>query len=362
MKLAICHDHFAERGGAERLVLYLAKHFNAEIFTSFVCPGRTYQEFLTEVRIHTAPFFVTRLPILKQEVASFWFSNLNLKDKFDLVIASSTLGLYACKRNRPNIWYCHTPTRVLFDLYQYCCERWGIFKRTVLSLWRAWRAPKELEAVKYAERIVANSNNVVKRIRRYYNREATVIYPPVDTSKYRCRDYEDFFLVVQRLEPAKRTSLIVQSFKKMPEKKVVIVGDGPERKMLEGLARGSKNIQLLGSIGERELLDLYARCLAVIYVPMEEDFGLIPVEAMAAGKPCIAADEGGLRETVIHEKTGFLIKPTEENLIRAVRGLTPEKAERMKEDCLKRAKEFDISVFYKKFDELVKQTLGEERG
>lgn len=106
---------------------------------------------------------------------------------------------------------------------------------------------------------------------------------------------------------------------------------------------------------------IFARCLATIYIPIDEDFGLIPVESMAAGKPCIAANEGGLKETVVDGKTGFLIEPTVKNLISAVRDLTPEKAEKMKQDCVKRAKKFDISVFYEKFDEIVKRAIEEPK-
>jgi glycosyltransferase involved in cell wall biosynthesis len=359
MKIAICHNHLGERGGAERLVLYLAKHYNADIFTSFVEPEKTYGELLSGLRFHIPDFPIPRAPILKQEIASLWFSNLDLKNEYDLILTSSSLGVYACIKNRPNIWYCDTPQRMFYDLYEYyATKHWGAFKKFIVSLWRSWRVPKEQKVVRnHVEKIVTYSENVARRIKKYYNRDSEIIYPPVDTAKFECKDYEDFFLVVQRLELAKRTSKIIEAFKRMPNKKLLIVGEGPEKKELERLAKNCKNIQFLGSINEKELLDLYARCLATIYIPIDEDFGLIPVESMAAGKPCIAANEGGLKETVVHGKTGFLIKPTIKNLISTVSGLTPEKAERMKQECIKRAKKFDISVFYEKFDETIKRVI-----
>jgi glycosyltransferase involved in cell wall biosynthesis len=231
-----------------------------------------------------------------------------------------------------------------------------------VSLWRSWRVPKEQRVVRdHVEKIATYSKNVARMIKRYYNRNSEIIYPPVDTAKFGCKGYEDLFLVVQRLELVKRTSLIIEAFKRMPDKKLLIVGEGPEKKRLKKLAKNCKNVQLIGSIGEKELLDLYARCLATIYIPIDEDFGLIPVESMVAGKPCIVANEGGLKETVVDGKTGFLIEPTVKNLIRAIRDLTPEKAEKMKQDCVKRAKKFDISVFYEKFDEIVKRAIEEPK-
>lgn len=359
MKIAICHNHLGERGGAERLVLYLAKHFNADIFTSFVESEKTYGELLSGLRFHIPDFPVPRAPILKQEIASLWFSNLDLKSEYDLILTSSSLGVYACIKNHPNMWYCDTPPRMFYDLYKYyATKHWGAFKKFVVSLWRSWRVPKEQKVVRdHVEKIATYSKNVARRIKKYYNRDSEIIYPPVDTTKFECKGYEDFFLVVQRLEPAKRTSLIIETFKRMPDKKLLIVGEGPEKKELGRLAKNRKNVQLLGSINEKELLDLYARCLATIYIPIDEDFGLIPVESMAAGKPCIAANEGGLKETVIDGKTGFLIEPTIKNLANVVEGLSAENAEKMKRDCIKRAKEFDISIFYKKFDELVERAV-----
>ena len=287
MKIAICHNHLGERGGAERLVLYLAKHFNADIFTSFVKSEKTYGELLSGLRFHIPDFPVPRAPILKQEIASLWFSNLDLKSEYDLILTSSSLGVYACIKNRPNIWYCDTPQRMFYDLYEYyATKHWGAFKKFVVSLWRSWRVPREQKVVRdHVEKIATYSKNVARRIKKYYNRDSEIIYPPADTAKFEFKDYEDFFLVVQRLELAKRTSLIIEAFKRMPDKKLLIVGEGPEKKMLEKLAKNCKNVQLLGSISEKKLLDLYARCLATIYIPIDEDFGLIPVESMAAGKP-----------------------------------------------------------------------------
>lgn len=363
MKIAICHDHFDAKGGAEKLVLYLAKYFDADIFTSFIEPEKTYTEFLGGLRFHTPDFPVPRVPILKQEVASVWFSNLDLKNEFDLVLASSGLGVYACIKNHPNIWYCNSPPRVFYDLYEYhTTKHWGVFKRFVMSMWRSWRVPKDQNVARsHVEKIVTYSKNVASRIKRYYGRGSEIIYPPVDTAKFRCKDYGDFFLVVQRFEPEKRTSLIIEAFKHLTNKKLLIVGEGPEKKRLEKLAKNYSNIQFVGCISEEELLDLYARCSATIYVPINEDFGLIPVESMAAGKPCIAANEGGLKETVVDGKTGFLIEPTVKNLIGVVESLSTEKAEEMKQNCIERAKKFDISVFYKMFDELVKNAVEEPK-
>jgi glycosyltransferase involved in cell wall biosynthesis len=134
---------------------------------------------------------------------------------------------YACIKNHPNIWYCDTPPRAFCDLYEYhTTKHWGVFKRLAMSLWRSWRVPKDQEVVRnHVERIATYSKNVARRIKKYYNRNSEIIYPPVDTAKFGCKGYEDLFLVVQRLEPVKRTSLIIEAFKRMPDKKLLIVGE-----------------------------------------------------------------------------------------------------------------------------------------
>jgi glycosyltransferase involved in cell wall biosynthesis len=205
---------------------------------------------------------------------------------------------------------------------------------------------------------VSISQNVGKRVKRYYDRESEVIYPPVETKNYKCKDYEDFFLVIQRLYLPKRTRIIVEAFKKMPDKKLIIVGDGPEKKKLENMAARSKNIQFLPyNIPPNEIIDLYSRCMATIYIPKEEDFGFIPVESMASGKPCIGSNEGGVKETIIDRKTGFLIKPTVSKLINAVKAMDVERAESMKKNCIKRAKDFDIKTFYRNWDMIIKRSM-----
>lgn len=159
---------------------------------------------------------------------------------------------------------------------------------------------------------------------------------------FKFEQFGDFYLAVSRLNPEKRISLIAKAFTKLPQKKLIIVGSGPEKNKILKIINNNKNIQLLVDVNEEELANLYSNCLAVIYMPIDEDFGLVPLEGMASGKVCIAADEGGCKETVIDGKTGFLIKATEKNIINIINDFNINQAKKMKSDCINQAKRFSI--------------------
>jgi glycosyltransferase involved in cell wall biosynthesis len=361
MKIAVCYDSFELRGGGERTTLLLAKHLNADLYTTFIKWGGTYSK---EGLFHGINFYeiapwIPSINIVKHEFMAKTFSNLNLFDSYDIVILSNAWAAYAAILNKSNLYYCFSPPRVFYDLYYSIRSRQTVPFKLVLDVWRNWRMPKDQILVKqHVKKIISISKVVADRVKRYYDRESEIIYPPVDTKQLKFKDYEDFFLVVQILRPEKRTSLIIEAFKHIKDKKLFIVGDGPEKKKLELQSKHYKNIQFLNPQLERdEIIDLYSRCLGTIYIPKNEDFGLIPVESMAAGKPCIGVNEGGLLETLINNKTGFLINPTVKNLIKYIKFLTPEKAEKMKKACINQAKKFDESIFYRKFDNIIRETV-----
>lgn len=195
--------------------------------------------------------------------------------------------------------------------------------------------------------LVCNSQTVRRRIRRYLHRDAIVIYPPCETSLYSYRGQKNFYLSVARLDRLKRVDRIIEAFRRMPEKRLVVVSAGPEEKHLRRLGEGLPNVVFLGTVGEDVLLELLGTCIAVIYIPKEEDFGMVPLEAMASGKPVIGVREGGVAESVIHEQTGLLLEPDSsvETLMDAVKNMTPEKARALRGDCEARAQNFDLGVF-----------------
>jgi glycosyltransferase involved in cell wall biosynthesis len=205
--------------------------------------------------------------------------------------------------------------------------------------------------------IITNSENVQSRIQKYLGIDSRVIYPPCETEKFKWLGQEDFYLSTARLDPLKRVDLVVKAFLDMPEKKLKVISGGPDMPKIKKLAQGAENIQVLGWVDERMLVELLGRCVATIYIPRDEDFGMAPIESMAAGKPVIGVAEGGLLETVVDGKTGILIKadPSPEDVIQAVQAvqkMPPERSKDMREACERRAKLFDKDVFVNKIQEV----------
>jgi glycosyltransferase involved in cell wall biosynthesis len=170
----------------------------------------------------------------------------------------------------------------------------------------------------------------------------------VDTARYRFEDVGDFWLSVNRLSHEKRIDLQVEAFRRLPRERLVIVG-GPQmgvdaKKLLRSL-RPPENVEVLGEVDERRLLDLYAKCRGLLATSRDEDFGLAPVEAMAAGKAVVAVDEGGYRETVVPDRTGWLVSADPESLARAIGSAAPAQLETMRSACEAQARRFDTRTF-----------------
>jgi glycosyltransferase involved in cell wall biosynthesis len=219
-----------------------------------------------------------------------------------------------------HICYCYTPMRYVWDLFDdyFSAERVGRLKHRVIR--RIARSLQRWDA-RTADRVhhfIAISQHVRERIRRHYGRDAAVIYPPVDTSFFSVAQGNDgYFLIVSALAPYKRVDLAIEAFNQLGLR-LVVVGSGPEEKRLKAMAR--TNIEFLGWQPDEKLRACYAGCRALVF-PGEEDFGIVPVEAMASGKPVIAFAKGGALETVVPGTTGLLFsEQTAASLIEAVRG------------------------------------------
>ncbi len=345
MKIAIFHDFFGAIGGAERVTVCMSKALDADIITTdtraldaLALPGKYIS--LGET---------VKLPPFKQISATKMFCECDFSDAYDFFIFSGNWAQYAGKKHHPNLWYCHSPTRAFYDLYDVYLSRQGFVRRQFFRLWAKSHRVLDQRSVRHIDQIVTNSENVRDRINTFYHRDASVIYPPIDTSKFTCKGYGDFWLSVNRLYPEKRIELQVEAFRSMPDEYLVIVGgysEGDHAGPYVNRIRRSlpRNVELRGEVSEEELIDLYARCKGFITTARDEDFGMTPVEAMAAGKPVVAVREGGYCESVIDGVTGLLV-PAEANAIaRAVEEVSQNPAD-YREACLARARLFDLSVF-----------------
>lgn len=322
MKIAIVHDYLNQAGGAERVVGTLHTMFpSAPIFTTILDRGSLW-DVLRDADIRTS--WMQKLPLLKRHFKAYLLfypgaiERFDLRE-FDLVISSSSaFGKAAITRpGALHICYCHTPMRFVWDYERYMeREQYGSPVRAilvpVLRRFRTW----DVKTASRPDLYVANSTVVADRIRRFYGRESVIVPPPVAVQRFTPVDHaEDFYLIVSRLNPYKRVDLVVKAFNDNG-RKLVIIGDGPDRAVLAKMAR--PNITFLGRLPDPEVASYYARCKALLF-PGDEDFGIVPLEANAAGRPVIAFKAGGALDTVKDGETGiFFSELTPESLTAAV--------------------------------------------
>lgn len=324
MKTALIHDWIPLMGGAERVLENIHRVFPGKIYTLIKNEDAIQDTYFNNCEINTS--FIQKLPFAKNKYRSYLplfpmaVEQFNLS-AYNLVISSS----YAVAKgvltnaNQLHICYCHSPIRYAWDLYHQYLEESnldkglkGMIARLVLHYIRLWDA----STVNRVDHFIANSNYIAKRIKKLYNREATVIYPPVDVERFSLRnDKEDFYLTASRMVPYKRIDLIVEAFSKMPEKKLTVIGDGPDFKKIK--AKAGANVTLLGYQPFDVLRDHMQRAKAFVFAA-EEDFGITPVEAQACGTPVIAYGRGGTLETVTSETGVFFYNQNTESLMKAV--------------------------------------------
>lgn len=245
------------------------------------------------------------------------------------------------------IYYCHTPPRFAYDLKdQYLAEMPAMFRGLAGVLIDMFRREYQ-SAVERMDVVIANSETVRERLRAGLGLEATVVHPPVDTRSFQWVENGDYYLSTARLTKHKRVDVIVRAFLEMPERRLVVASGGPELNALRELAGNAPNIQFLSWQSTSELRRWVGASRAVIYVPFEEDFGISPVEAMAAEKPVIGVNEGGLRETIVDGETGLLIKDklSTQALVESVLQLERLGPTVMRGACKQRAQQFAEEKF-----------------
>jgi len=308
LKVALVHDHLAQDGGAERVLMVLKEMFpEAPIFTLLIDRHHT-NVFFNDKEIITS--FLQKIPLGVKKY-QWWLALMplateghNLMD-YDLIISSTSAFSKGVITNPGSLHlcYCHTPTRFLWtDTYSYVegLKVNPLVKVVLPFTLRKLRQWDRLAADR-VDYFVANSQTVKNRIKKYYSRESDVVYPPVDTDNfYISSNPKKYYLAGGRLVPYKKIDLVVMAFSRLgiPLK---IFGVGPEMKYLKSLAK--PNIEFLGKVSDEQKKNLYADCLAYLN-PQEEDFGITAIEAMASGRPVIAYKSGGATETIIDGQTG----------------------------------------------------------
>ena len=347
----ILHDAFAFKGGGERLVYLLCRDLEADLAFGYRNKKTFNLDELSNNLINLES--ESKTPVWRTINRLHTFLNkTKFLNKYKNVIYTGQNSSLAVSNHSEgkNIYYCFTPPRSMYDLKESLLASQTPLERLRHVLYNTFHQPLYENAIRKMDIILADSKNVQNRIQKFLGLESTVLYPPCDIDKFNWVGQEDYYLSTARLTPYKRVDLIIQAFIKLPEKRIIIASTGPDENRLKQLAEGFDNIQFTGDINDKELKNLIGNAVATIYIPIDEDFGMSPVESMAAGKPVIGSGEGGLLETVIHGETGWLSSPniSVEELVQMLDAANPKLARSMRFSCEKQANGFRTELFINK--------------
>jgi glycosyltransferase involved in cell wall biosynthesis len=359
MKVAIIHDHLLYLGGAERVLFTLLNIFpQADIYTFLITKNNLIEiQKLTTGKIFSSRFNL--IPIItcnfadwfKLIIYSYWES-LDLS-RYDLVISSSHSFSSKSVITSPNslhIAYIYTTPKYLYSEFNETRQIKSGLTKIFISPLLSYLRLEDFISAQRADILIANSFTVKKRIQKYYRRDSVVLFPPIKLPDKNIRNKKgEFFIIVSRLVKQKGIDLAIKACNelKLP---LIIIGEGKEENYLKSIA--GTTIQFKGYLNDAEISTAYSKAKALIYCSRDEDFGLVPVEAMAHGIPVIAYNSGGVSETVVNNKTGILINEyTQEALIKAL--VNFNNINLSSYDCHKQASKFSENNFTSKFKNLV---------
>lgn len=365
MKIAIVCDWLVTYAGAEKVLEQILNVFpEADLFALVDFLPENNRAFIKNKKVVTS--FIQKLPKAKTKYRNYLplmplaIEQLDVTG-YDIVISSShcvAKGIITSP-NQVHISYVHSPIRYAWDLqHQYLNEAGlnkglkGWIAKAILHYMRLW----DYRTANNVDYFIANSNFIAKRIWKCYRRKAEVIYPPVDVESFEFYDKkEDFYLTASRMVPYKKMDLIVEAFSKMPDKKLIVIGDGPDFKKIK--AKAGKNVTLLGYQPFEVLKEHMQKAQAFIFAA-EEDFGITPVEAQACGTPVIAYGKGGALETIVGidkvNPTGVFFKEqTVESICKAVAKFEEVKNKINPKICKANAERFSNERFLREIKEVI---------
>ena len=362
LRVAIVHHWFITHGGGERVFDTIANIFpTADVFSLFF----DKQKFAPALQKHkVTTSFLDKIPVARKahrHLLPFYPLAVEMLDLsgYDLVITSDSGPMKGVLTDpqSTHICYCHSPMRYLWDGHASYQRSLSPLTQTIFGVASHYVRNWDYSAAQRVDHFLANSHYVAARIRKYYRRDSTVIHPPIDTSQsYLAGKHENYYLAVGRLVPYKRTDILIGACSKLG-RKLVIVGDGPERKRLE--RESPRNVEFPGELDDSELRDAYARCRALLFAA-DEDFGMVPLEAQSYGRPVIAFGKGGSLETVrgsytpIRQQNGtkenpitglFFREQTVDSLAEAIVSFESSEEIFLPHQIQSYARTFDTSVF-----------------
>lgn len=361
-KIAVLHDAFLYRGGGERLVTLMAKALDADLISGFFSEW----SFVPEELGFSGQKIALGKPVFKK-----WIRHLILKNRFrkatkllknyeTIILSGNCLDVLRNFSKKPNqniFYYCHTPPRYLFDFREMYLQKIPKIFRPMISYFFDKQAKKYIEFLDEIDQIFTNSQNTYDRLLHFCGKNSEILYPPTDTTRFSPADAknplpnlpENYYLSFSRLSPPKRVGLVVDAFLQMPDKNLVFTygkNDPLKEEILEK-CQHAKNIFPIPAPNDDDFIRLVQNAIANIYIPIDEDFGMSPVESMACGVPVIGVNEWGLKETVINGKTGVLLpaKIQVSDIIAGVQKIDEKTALALRENCVQRAEKFSLENF-----------------
>ncbi len=373
MKIALYFPWLCAKGGIERVILEHVKRskHTFTIFTNLHEPENTFEEF-KHFDVRVVNRINSKKSLFERGIASLKIlsTKMNLREYDALLIHTGGAGEVIALKNHslPILCYCHTPLRIAHDFYEAYARKAPFWQRQFIKLGIRLYKILEKKSWKKLTFVVCNSNNTKQRILRAKlapESKVTILNPGVDTDKFKTCKFEKYFLALSRVTFYKRFHLLIEAFKmfKMRNKefKLVIAGsaaekDKPYLDYLKKLAGDDKDITF-ASPSEKEAKELFENCYAYLFAAINEDWGIAPIEAMAAGKPVISVNEGGPLESIENGKTGFLVPATPEAFAEKMEKLARNEklAKQMGAAGKKAAKKYDWKLFAKEFDSLLEK-------
>ncbi len=368
MKVALVHDWLNGMRGGEKVLEVLCELYpEADIFT-LLLEREKLSPTIAGMNIRTS--FIQNLPLAAKKYRSYLplfpraVESFDLRG-YDLVISTSHAVAKGCRppQEAVNICYCFTPMRYIWFLYEDYFGR-GVVRKAFLWPFLAYLRRWDVASSRRVDRFLAISKNVAERIRQIYNNAAEVIYPPVDTDFFSPGDDDgDFFLVVSALVPYKRVDLAIRAFNRL-RLPLKVIGTGPSEEQLKKQA--GKGIEFLGWRSDEELRKYYRRCRALIF-PGVEDFGIVPLEAQACGRPVIGLGRGGLLESTVPWKKGvpgsatgvFFYEQNVESLIGGVEFFLDRESDFDRKTIREHSLEFDRRIFKEKIHATIENACKE---
>ncbi len=369
MRVAIIHDWLVTKAGAEAVLEQILLIYpGADVYTIVNFLDAEQSKLLNGSRCTTS--FIQKLPFAKKKYRAYLPLMPLAVEQFDLsaydLVISSSHAVAKGVITGPDqlhISYVHSPIRYAWDLqHVYLREAKltkgikSILARLILHYVRLW----DYRTVNGVDRFIANSQFIARRIKKCYARHADVIYPPVSLDEFIIsnKPKEDFYLTVSRFVPYKKIPMIVEAFARMPDKRLIVIGDGPESEAAQSVA--GPNVQFLGHQPRSVLIDTMQRAKAFVFAA-EEDFGIVPVEAQGCGTPVIAFGKGGALETVVDGVTGVFFKDqTPGSLMDAVQRFEVIAASLDKQTIRLNAERFEAARFRRDFKAFVDDAIAEK--